>query len=87
MEDTAYLPVEAKIHNGSSLTVKTEDTASAKNWKDGCKEIRTRLSAGIQDLHRTRNEQDVYVKLEETESELEALEGCLSSLREAGYTT
>lgn len=43
--------------------MKTEDTTSAKTWKNVCKEIRTRLSAGIQDVHRTRNEQAVYVHL------------------------
>lgn len=86
VEDTAYLPVGA--HKGS-LMMKTEDTTSAKNFKNVCKEIGTRLSAGIQDVHRTRNEQEVYVRLwacvlEETESELEALERCLSDLGEAG---
>lgn len=91
VEDTAYLPVGAKAHNGS-LIMKTEDTTSAKNWKNVCKEIGTRLSAGIQDIHRSRNEQEVCVHLwacvpEERECELEALEGCLSDLGEAGYTT
>lgn len=91
VEDTSYLPVGAKAYKGS-LIMKTEDTTTAKNCKNICKEIGTRLSAGIQDSHRTRNEREVYVHLwayvlEETESELEAMEGCLAGLGKAGYTT
>lgn len=90
VEDTAYLPVGAKAHKGS-LIMKTEDTTPAKNCKNVCKEIGTRLSAGILGIHRTRNEQEVYVHLwacvlEETESEQEALEGSSSDLGEVGYT-
>lgn len=54
--------------------------------------IETKLSAGIQDFYRTRDEQEGYVYLwacvvEETESELEASEGSLTDLGGASYTT
>lgn len=89
---TANFLMGIKVRDRSPLTGQ-ENTY----WKNACREMslpmKTKPSAEIQDIHRPGMNKEgtanlwarAYV-LEETELKLEALEGCLTDLADAGYT-
>lgn len=91
---TANFRMGIKVHDRSPLTATAEENTY---WKNPCREMsllmKTKPSAEIRDIHRpgmnkegTSNLWARACVLEETELKLEALEGCLTDLADAGYT-